>query len=432
MNRRTFLASSLGLAASLTGALPSAVRGRKRTIIQPAKRFDVAIIGAGLFGSAAARHLSRESDGVALIGPAEPARLHEHHGVFASHYDASRLTRIVDPDLIWGTLAKRSVARYRAIEKQSGIAFYHDIGYMMVTPGGLGTDWFNFPAMRAVATDLDVALEELDDGALHERFPYLRFTPGSGAMLQARNAGYINPRRLVEAQQKIAADQGATLLRAEVVEVHSTGGEVAIRTRAGETVRANRVLLATGASTNAAKLLPHMLDTHVRAAMIMLAEVPPPTRLAYPSILYAKTDGAEPFWGLLMPPITYPDGRSYVKTMDGYYGPAPLKGYEELGAWGRSHGHEDHHPVLERALREVFPALEVVSTQFKPCLITDTASHYPYIDMVDDRIGIVVGGNGKSAKSSDEIGRLAAEMIRTGAWPSSMPQALFAAQFANA
>jgi len=50
--------------------------------------------------------------------------------------------------------------------------------------------------------------------------------------------------------------------------------------------------------------------------------------------------------------------------------------------------------------------------------------------MLDDRIGIVVGGNGKGAKSSDEIGRLAAGMIRTQSWPSSLPQAIFAAKFA--
>ena len=51
--------------------------------------------------------------------------------------------------------------------------------------------------------------------------------------------------------------------------------------------------------------------------------------------------------------------------------------------------------------------------------------------MLDDRIGLVVGGNGKSAKSSDEIGRLAAAMMRTRSWPSSLPQALFAAQFVD-
>ena len=432
MNRRTFLASSLGLAASLTVGPPSQARVRSRPAGGASKNFDLAIVGAGLFGSAAARHLSESSDGVALIGPAEPSNRLDHHGVFASHYDASRLTRIVDPDLIWGTLAKRSVARYRDIEHRSGIDFYREIGYMMVTPGGLGTDWFNFPAMRAVARDLNVALEELDDAALKHRFPYLAFTPGSGAMLQARDAGYLNPRRLVEAQQTLATAQGTTLIRDEVVRVQTMKAQVEIATRGGETIRANRVLLATGASTNAAGLLAHDLGTTVRAAMIMLAEVSPELQAAFPSILYAKTDGEEPFWGLLMPPVTYPDGRAYIKTMDDYYGPTPLESYEALGDWGRSRGHQDHYPILERGLREVWPSLDVASTHFKPCLITDTASRYPYIDMVDERVGIVVGGNGKAAKSSDEIGRLAAEMMRAGRWSSSLPHAVFAAQFVDA
>ncbi len=430
MNRRSFLARSLGLAASLTVGPALHSRARSRSVNGSSRNFDVAIIGAGLFGSAAARHLSQNSDGVVLIGPEEPPNRQQHHGVFASHYDASRLTRIVDPDLVWGTLAKRSIMRYRAIERRSGIPFYRDIGYMMVTPGGLGTDWFNFPAMRVVAEDLNVALEELDDTALKQRYPSLHFTPGSGALLQAQDAGVIDPRRLVEAQQKIAAEQGTTLLRDVVVQVRVTEAQVEIDTQSGEKIHANRVLLATGASTNAARLLSRKLETTVRAAMIMLAEVPT-TRLEFPSILYAKTDGQEPFWGLLMPPITYPDGRSYVKTMDDYYGPPLLENYEALGEWSRSQGHHDHYPILERGLREVWPSLDVVSTHFKPCLITDTASHYPYIDMVNDRIGMVVGGNGKAAKSSDEIGRLAAEMIRTQSWPSSLPQAVFAARFVN-
>ena len=58
-------------------------------------------------------------------------------------------------------------------------------------------------------------------------------------------------------------------------------------------------------------------------------------------------------------------------------------------------------------------------------------THYPYIDMASERIGMVVGGNGKGAKSSDEIGRLGAQMIRTGEWSSSLPESLFAAQYVS-
>jgi sarcosine oxidase len=427
INRRHFIAAGIGTAAAMSAGHAGA---RRQTPGQAYRTANIAIIGAGLFGSAAARYLSKDTDGVVLIGPAEPEDPRTHEGVFASHYDASRLVRGIDPDPVWATLAKRSIERYRGIEKQSGIDFYHDIGYMMVTPGGLGEDWFDLPAMREVAAKLDVAIEDLNDGDLRERYPHLSFTPGSSAVLQARDAGYIDPRRLLAAQLQIGVSQGVTLLRDEAVSLDSKGEHVEVRLRSGEAVRANRVLVATGAYANTAGLLQNKLDVSIRAAMIMESEVPPETRAGYPTTLYAKTDGEEDFWGLLMPPVTYADGRTRIKTMDGYYGPAPLEGSAALGAWSRSNGHEDHHEVLKRALREVFPSLKILATEFKPCLIADTASHYPYIDMLDERIGIVAGGNGKAAKSSDEIGRLAAGMIRSDAWPAATPQAVFAARFA--
>ncbi len=219
MKRRDFLSTSLGLAVA--SALAPAQQAQASS--DSSTNFDIAIIGAGLFGSAAARHLSKVNDGVALIGPEEPQQKSTHQGVFASHYDTSRLTRIIDPNLVWGTLAKRSIARYRDIERQSSIEFFHNIGYMMVTPGGLGADWFDLPAMREVATDLNVEIEDFDDELLKQRFPYLNVTPGSSAVLQEKDAGYFNPRLLVEAQQTIAIAQGTTLLREEVVQIQLTG-----------------------------------------------------------------------------------------------------------------------------------------------------------------------------------------------------------------
>lgn len=402
---------------------------RRQSLPRSKDTFEIAIIGAGLFGSTAAKYLSETNDGIVLIGPEEPVVRRDHQGVFASHYDASRLVRGIDPDLVWATLAKRSINQYRNIESASGIDFYHDIGYMMVTPGGLGEDWFNLPAMREVAADLGVEIDNLDQNALAERFPYLQFTPGSSAVLQSRDAGYIDPRRLVAAQQSISVDQGISVIRDVAVNLSRIGNQVEIVLGSSEKVFANRVLVATGAYTNASRLLPQKLDMSIRAAMIMESEVDPETKANYPTTLYAKTDGKEDFWGLLMPPVTYADGRSYIKTMDGYYGPKPLEGYSALGDWNRGNGHEEHHEALQRALREVYPSLDVLGTEFKPCLITDTASHYPYIDMVDDYIGLVVGGNGKSAKSSNEIGRMAAGMISTQGWSSSLPQSVFAARF---
>ena len=306
IDRRQFVKTGIGLAGSL------ALSNSRMAFAQSVPSFEFAIVGAGLFGSAAARHLSGLSDSVVLIGPEEPESRREHDGVFASHYDVSRLVRGIDPDLLWATLAKRSIQRYRAIENMSGQSFYRDIGYMMVTPGGLGEDWFNLPAMREVAGDLGVAIEDLDDASLRQRFPYLEFTPGSNAVLQPANAGYIDPRKLVTAQQKIAVQQGTTLHRDIVARLDEHNGQVEMITGNGDRMRANRVLVATGAYTNATGLLNRELELLIRAAMIMETEVSANANFEYPTTLYAKTDGEEDYWGLLMPPVKYADGRTIV------------------------------------------------------------------------------------------------------------------------
>ncbi len=72
-------------------------------------RFRYAVVGCGLMGAAAARHLANMTEGVALIGPSEPADKAHHRGVFASHYDEGRITRTIDPDPVWARLARNSI-----------------------------------------------------------------------------------------------------------------------------------------------------------------------------------------------------------------------------------------------------------------------------------------------------------------------------------
>ena len=49
-----------------------------------------------------------------------------------------------------------------------------------------------------------------------------------------------------------------------------------------------------------------------------------------------------------------------------------------------------------------------------PCVYTGTRSGYPLVSMVDERderVVVALGGNGSAAKSSDELGRLAAALV---------------------
>ena len=44
----------------------------------------------------------------------------ESTDIFGAHYDEGRITRAVDRDPTWGTLARRSIANYRELEQLSG------------------------------------------------------------------------------------------------------------------------------------------------------------------------------------------------------------------------------------------------------------------------------------------------------------------------
>ena len=57
------------------------------------RQYDYIVVGKGLMGAAAARHLSAHSSSIALIGPDEPPDRAAHAGVFGSHYDEGRITR---------------------------------------------------------------------------------------------------------------------------------------------------------------------------------------------------------------------------------------------------------------------------------------------------------------------------------------------------
>ena len=159
------------------------------------RHYEYIVVGKGLMGAAAARHLTAHSPGVALIGPDEPPGRAAHTGVFGSHYDEGRITRILDPDRIWALLAQRSIARYRDIEKHSGIAYYHEVGHLAVGPRGAPHPVCG--GRRPVADRLPprpvpACRRDADGDALD---PRVALRTGRGAHLRAALAGAVTRRR---------------------------------------------------------------------------------------------------------------------------------------------------------------------------------------------------------------------------------------------
>ena len=86
-----------------------------------------------MIGSATAKYICELSPGsrVCLVGPDEPSAkertLTSGRRVFGAHADEGRITRTLATDPVWAKLAKRSIGRYRSIEKESGVSFFSEV-----------------------------------------------------------------------------------------------------------------------------------------------------------------------------------------------------------------------------------------------------------------------------------------------------------------
>jgi sarcosine oxidase len=378
----------------------------------------IAVIGLGLIGSSAARHLAERTDGIVGIGPAEPASIADHTGVFASHYDEGRMTRIVDPTTEWAIAAARSIERYPDLERRSGIGFFTPAGYLGIDQAG------NDYNARCAATGeaQGARLERLTATQLRERFPYLAVGDDDDGLVETGTAGHVSPRSMVAAQTKLAEVAGATIVRAAVTAIRPTSTGVEIETDAGDRVVAERVLVAAGGFTSACGLSPTDLGLTVFGRTVVLARIEGDVadELAGMPTLIHGSSGA-----YILPPIRYPDGHAYLKIGIGTDADVRLSSLADLQAWFTGDGSERNRREFTSFITDLIPPLErCTDWHTATCVVTQTRSGLPVIDTVGDsgRVVVAVGGNGKGAKGADEWGRIAAGLVVDGRWDAEVPR----------
>tara|TARA_R110000868_G_scaffold410865_3_gene700588 strand:+ start:11118 stop:12239 length:1122 start_codon:yes stop_codon:yes gene_type:complete len=358
-----------------------------------------------MIGAAAARHLTLEGHEVTLIGPDEPTDPATHTGPFASHYDAGRITRQLDPWIFWSRVSRASIARYREIEATSGVRFFTEAGSLMAGPEGT-------PQMQRLdSTRLrdSVPCEVLRDAELAARFPYFDFHPGTVGFLERSNAGHINPRELVRAQITAATAQGATLLRDVVQGIDDTGAGVTLRLSDG-TLHADRALIATGGFTRALTGDALPFQAFARTAVLFEVSQAEAERLAQmPTLIVLLPNGEDPY---LLPPIRYPDGKMYLK-MGGDTVDVALETPADFTDWYRSGGSARVGAQIEGFLRDRMPSLDIASVSTMPCVTTFTPDNIPHYKALSDNVFTAFAGCGRGAKNSDELGRLGA-LLATG------------------
>ncbi|NSX86066.1 FAD-dependent oxidoreductase [Agrobacterium tumefaciens] len=376
--------------------------------------FRYIIVGRGMMGAAAARHLAETVDAVALIGPGEPADIKSHRGVFASHYDEARITRTIDGDADWALLANRSIARYADIAARSGVEFYAPVGCLMVGPERGGDNPF-VDDVRKAAARLGVSTELLDGENLESRFPYFSFEPGCEGVFERNNAGYVNPRALVKAQAVLAEKAGVTLIDDIVVSTREEDGRARVETASGAVYTADRVLVAAGGFSITKDLLPQPVALDVYARTVAFFEVDEGDLDQYadmPSLIYEPRDTTKHIY--LLPPVRYPDGKFYLK-IGGDPDDKRLGSDPEIREWFRSGGRESVRDHLSEIVGSLVPSIDLSRVSMAACVVSKTQSGYPAIGFsASPKIAVLTGGNGTAAKSSDEIGRLGALLLRDG------------------
>ncbi|MDQ0320951.1 sarcosine oxidase [Pararhizobium capsulatum DSM 1112] len=394
-----------------------------------AEEFDFIVVGKGMMGAAAARHLALTGARIAVVGPDEPTDWAGHDGVFASHYDNGRITRTIDPDPVWARLAHRSIERYGEIAEQGGIDFYSEVGCLIAAqaPGG---ECRYLGDVIAARDHLQVEARYIEADALDGHFPYFHFPAAYGGIFEARGAGHINPRALVKAQVNAAEKAGVRVIAQEVVSISEEADGVRVETHDGSILKAGRVLISAGGFSISRKLFARPLDLVVLGRTVLFAEVSETELQRFvdmPSLITKGKTEDESFY--LLPPLRYPDGRHYIKIGGD---PTDIRMEDEAAArsWFRGEGHRPAADHMAKLLAGTMPDFKPVSTMWAPCVTTYTPHGYPFIGFTDsNRIAVLTGGNGAAAKSSDEIGRLGASLIVNGVLHAPEYETDFAVSF---
>jgi sarcosine oxidase len=200
-------------------------------------RYDVAIVGLGAMGSAAAAHLAARGRRVIGFDAFHPA-----HGLGSSHGD-SRLIRLgyfEDPAYV--PLLRRAYANWRAMEMRLREDILSITGVLQI---GRPESTIVSGTRKSSALH-GLAQETIEPDAMRLRYPAYAIDDDEVAVLDPQG-GYLRPEAAVQGFIRLAATDGAVLRFGERVTAIETGDAgVTIVTGAG-CYEAETVIVATGA-----------------------------------------------------------------------------------------------------------------------------------------------------------------------------------------
>ncbi|HEU5420683.1 MAG TPA: FAD-dependent oxidoreductase [Streptosporangiaceae bacterium] len=376
---------------------------------------DFLIVGNGMFGAAIARHLAPHAT-VTAIRPAAGA---DGSGPYGAHHDEGRIIGDLSQDAVWSGLNR--LARDGMTELDPTLITgcgaltgtrdgTGDLSVAAGTPGRPGAD------VQALAAE-----------AANARFPMVRFGADETIAYQPA-AGFFSPRRYVDLATQSAQASGATITSGTVRALHRSATGTEAELDDGRRLRAAAVIVASGAFAAGSDLLPVPVALRAKSEVYVMAELDDQQAAELHAMPCINTAIDHPQLADLyvLPPIRYPDGRTYLKfganTMIDRWLPDPAA----VRAWYDRGSDDGPLPALREVLAGLLPGVRVRAWHVRRCADAYTAHRRPYIDIIEPgRLTIALGGNGRGAQAADAVGQLTAGLALTGRWQSDLPRDAF-------
>jgi sarcosine oxidase len=355
--------------------------------------FDVAVVGMGALGSAAAYHLARK--GVSVVA-FEQFELGHVRG--ASH-DTSRIIRTSYGESEYVRLAQSAYKDWADFEEVAGETFVTVTGGLIFIPQDSPYSVTGF------STSLEaegVPFEVLDRDEVAARWPQFRL-PENVLAVYTPDSGIVHASRSVAALQMQARAHGAVIRdRTPVQSLSPDSSGVLIRTAKGD-VHAGKVILATDAWTNT------LLEP-------LGAEIPLVTMQE--QVTYFKPAADEPFDRERVPVWIWEDEVCFYGFPT--FGEPTIKAARDLSNNVMTPAERTYVPspeLLEQLssfMRETIPESgEVLRTV--TCQYAITADRNFVISPLEDYPDIIVAlGAGHAFKFTPAIGRILAELAVDG------------------